>query len=196
MPHGIVTTRRSSFGEIVALFGEVHTRFPQGLGEIWLTRHTTAARTKALVPVSLMRTVERPFRHQPGGEHAKRYAVIASDVVLHRSPRDRMAGFPDPVRAPPARVDFHAERLAQAHGHAGLHQDELDRPRCPRGVRGLGWLHRAAGRIGHRYWGFTGANYRAQSTQFWKNISMMGGQVLLFVTAGGRHSIDALLRQK
>jgi putative oxidoreductase len=48
----------------------------------------------------------------------------------------------------------------------------------------------------HRYWEFTGANYRAQSTQFWKNISMMGGQVLLFVTAAGRYSIDALLRRK
>jgi len=59
-----------------------------------------------------------------------------------------------------------------------------------------GWLHRGAGRIGHRYWEFTGANYRAQHTQFWKNISMMGGQVLLFVTAGGRYSIDALLRRK
>ena len=50
--------------------------------------------------------------------------------------------------------------------------------------------------IGHRYWEFTGANYRAQHTQFWKNISMIGGQVLLFVTAGGRYSIDALLRRK
>jgi putative oxidoreductase len=50
--------------------------------------------------------------------------------------------------------------------------------------------------IGHRYWDFTGAQYRAQHTQFWKNVSMMGGQVLLFVTAGGRFSLDALLRRK
>jgi putative oxidoreductase len=50
--------------------------------------------------------------------------------------------------------------------------------------------------IGHRYWEFTGANYRAQHTQFWKNISMMGGQILLFVTGPGRFSLDALLRRK
>jgi uncharacterized membrane protein YphA (DoxX/SURF4 family) len=35
-----------------------------------------------------------------------------------------------------------------------------------------------------------------QLTQFWKNVSMMGGQMLLFVTAGGRFSADALLRRK
>jgi putative oxidoreductase len=49
--------------------------------------------------------------------------------------------------------------------------------------------------IGHRYWEFTGQAYRTQSTQFWKNVSMMGGQILLFVTAGGRFSIDAMLRR-
>ena len=53
----------------------------------------------------------------------------------------------------------------------------------------------AATLIGHRYWEFTGPAYRAQNTQFWKNVSMMGGQILLFVTAGGRFSIDALLRR-
>lgn len=54
----------------------------------------------------------------------------------------------------------------------------------------------AASLTSHRYWEFTGANYRTQSTQFWKNVSMMGGLVLLFVTAGGRFSLDALLRRK
>jgi putative oxidoreductase len=48
----------------------------------------------------------------------------------------------------------------------------------------------------HRYWEFTGANFRTQNTQFWKNISMMGGQILLFVVGAGRYSIDALLRRK
>ncbi|MPZ38613.1 MAG: DoxX family membrane protein [Rhizobiales bacterium] len=48
----------------------------------------------------------------------------------------------------------------------------------------------------HRYWEFTGAQYRAQSGQFWKNVSIMGGQLLLLVTAGGRYSIDALLRRR
>ena len=48
----------------------------------------------------------------------------------------------------------------------------------------------------HRYWDFTDAAQRgAQHTQFWKNVSMMGGMVLLFVTGGGRFSLDALLRR-
>jgi len=50
--------------------------------------------------------------------------------------------------------------------------------------------------IGHRYWEFSGPAYQMQLTQFWKNVSMMGGQMLLFVTAGGRFSADALLRRK
>jgi putative oxidoreductase len=46
----------------------------------------------------------------------------------------------------------------------------------------------------HRFWQFADpAQYRAQSINFWKNISMMGGMILLFVTAGGRFSIDRLL---
>lgn len=54
----------------------------------------------------------------------------------------------------------------------------------------------AASLTSHRYWEFTGQAYRMQSTQFWKNVSMMGGLLLLFVTAGGRYSVDALLRRK
>lgn len=50
----------------------------------------------------------------------------------------------------------------------------------------------AATLIAHRFWEYADpAQYRAQSTNFWKNISMMGGMVLLFVTAGGRFSLDA-----
>lgn len=48
----------------------------------------------------------------------------------------------------------------------------------------------------HRYWTYPEAQQANQSSHFWKNISMMGGQVLLFVTAGGRYSIDALLKRK
>jgi putative oxidoreductase len=49
----------------------------------------------------------------------------------------------------------------------------------------------------HRYWEFTDpAQYRAQNTNFWKNVTMMGGMLLLFVTAGGRWSLDALLRRR
>jgi putative oxidoreductase len=46
----------------------------------------------------------------------------------------------------------------------------------------------------HRFWEFTDpAQYRAQNTNFWKNICMMGGMLLLWVTAGGRYSLDRLL---
>ena len=46
----------------------------------------------------------------------------------------------------------------------------------------------------HRYWDFADAAQRQQPrTQFWKNVSMMGGQVLLFVTGAGRCSLDWML---
>ena len=46
----------------------------------------------------------------------------------------------------------------------------------------------------HRYWDFADAAQRQQQhTQFWKNVSMMGGQVLLFLTGAGRYAIDWLL---
>ena len=46
----------------------------------------------------------------------------------------------------------------------------------------------------HRFWEFTEpAQYRAQSTNFWKNVSMMGGMLVLFASGGGRFSIDRLL---
>lgn len=49
----------------------------------------------------------------------------------------------------------------------------------------------------HRYWEYAdAAQYRAQNTNFWKNVTMMGGMLLLFVTGGGRWSIDALVRRR
>ena len=49
----------------------------------------------------------------------------------------------------------------------------------------------------HRFWEFSDpAQYRAQNTNFWKNVSMMGGMLLLFVTAGGRYSLDRLLLRR
>jgi putative oxidoreductase len=46
----------------------------------------------------------------------------------------------------------------------------------------------------HRFWEYTDpTQYRPQSTNFWKNISMMGGMLLLCVTAGGRYSLDRVL---
>ena len=46
----------------------------------------------------------------------------------------------------------------------------------------------------HRYWEFTDpAQYRAQSSNFYKNVSMMGGMLVLFAAGSGRFSIDRFL---
>jgi putative oxidoreductase len=47
----------------------------------------------------------------------------------------------------------------------------------------------------HRYWNAEPAQYTNQNSHFWKNISMTGGIVLLFVTGAGRFAIDRLLRK-
>jgi putative oxidoreductase len=47
--------------------------------------------------------------------------------------------------------------------------------------------------IGHRYWTMTGANYVDGMDSFYKNLSIMGGFLLLYVTGPGKYSIDALL---
>jgi putative oxidoreductase len=48
----------------------------------------------------------------------------------------------------------------------------------------------------HRYWNSPPAQQANQSSHFWKNVTIMGGFVLLFVTAGGRFSLDRLLRRR
>ena len=49
----------------------------------------------------------------------------------------------------------------------------------------------------HRYWTFTDpAQYASQHSSFWKNLSMTGGIVLLFVTGAGRFAADRLLRRR
>ena len=46
--------------------------------------------------------------------------------------------------------------------------------------------------IGHRYWTITGADRVASMDGFYKNLSIMGGFLLLCVTGAGKYSIDAL----
>ncbi len=48
--------------------------------------------------------------------------------------------------------------------------------------------------IGHRYWTITGADYVDSMDSFYKNLSIMGGFLLLYVTGAGKYSIDALFR--
>jgi putative oxidoreductase len=46
--------------------------------------------------------------------------------------------------------------------------------------------------IGHRYWTMTGADQVDSMDGFYKNLSIMGGFLLLYITGAGKYSIDAL----
>ena len=46
--------------------------------------------------------------------------------------------------------------------------------------------------IGHRYWTATGADRIDSMDGFYKDLSIMGGFFLLYVTGAGTYSIDAL----
>ncbi|MBV9348142.1 MAG: DoxX family protein [Pseudolabrys sp.] len=49
----------------------------------------------------------------------------------------------------------------------------------------------------HRYWEYTDPNVRRfQDASFWKNISMLGGFFVFFITGPGRLSVDNWLRGK
>jgi putative oxidoreductase len=47
--------------------------------------------------------------------------------------------------------------------------------------------------IGHRYWTVKGADFVDSLDGFYKDLSIMGGFLLLYITGPGRYSIDALL---
>ena len=47
--------------------------------------------------------------------------------------------------------------------------------------------------IGHRYWTVKGADYVDSLEGFYKDLSIMGGFLLLFIIGAGKYSIDALL---
>jgi putative oxidoreductase len=44
---------------------------------------------------------------------------------------------------------------------------------------------------GHRYWTVKGADYVDSLDSFYKNLSIMGGLLLLSITGAGKYSIDA-----
>ena len=50
--------------------------------------------------------------------------------------------------------------------------------------------------ISHRYWEFAEPARRLQESQFFKNLSIIGGFVLLFVTGCGRYGLDSVWRDK
>ena len=47
--------------------------------------------------------------------------------------------------------------------------------------------------IGHPFWAMEGAARYANAINFYKNISIIGGFLLLYVTGPGRYSVDAKL---
>jgi putative oxidoreductase len=46
--------------------------------------------------------------------------------------------------------------------------------------------------VGHRYWTMTGADRVDSMDGFYKNLSIMGGFLLLNITGAGKYSIDVL----
>jgi putative oxidoreductase len=44
--------------------------------------------------------------------------------------------------------------------------------------------------IDHHYWTMTDAARATNLIQFYKNMSIIGGLLLLFVTGAGKHSVD------
>jgi putative oxidoreductase len=54
----------------------------------------------------------------------------------------------------------------------------------------------AAAFIGHRYWTMSGATAFDNMIHFYKNISIVGGLLLLYVTGAGKYSIDARMNRE
>ena len=50
----------------------------------------------------------------------------------------------------------------------------------------------AASLIEHHYWTMTGPDQLASMENFYKNLSIMGGFLLLYITGAGKYSIDVL----
>jgi putative oxidoreductase len=46
--------------------------------------------------------------------------------------------------------------------------------------------------ISHRYWEFTGADFAAQRSNFWKNVAIIGGLLFMFLAGAGRYSVDGV----
>jgi putative oxidoreductase len=48
----------------------------------------------------------------------------------------------------------------------------------------------------HRYWAVEPAQVANQTSHFWKNVTIKGGLVLLFITGAGRFALDWVLAKK
>jgi putative oxidoreductase len=50
--------------------------------------------------------------------------------------------------------------------------------------------------ISHRYWDAAPAQVANQFIHFWKNVTIMGGMVLLFASGAGRYALDTVVQRK
>jgi putative oxidoreductase len=50
--------------------------------------------------------------------------------------------------------------------------------------------------IGHHYWTMSGAEQLANETNFYKNVSIMAGFLLLYITGAGKYSLDAIFGER
>ena len=50
--------------------------------------------------------------------------------------------------------------------------------------------------LAHRYWEYPAAQQVNQYAHFCKNLALMGGALLLYVTGAGRYAIDAMMRRR
>ena len=48
----------------------------------------------------------------------------------------------------------------------------------------------------HRYWAYLEAQQANQSSHFWKNMTMKGGLLFLFITGAGRYALDRMLARR
>jgi len=49
--------------------------------------------------------------------------------------------------------------------------------------------------ISHRYWEFTGEAFGVQRTNFWKNVTIIGGFLFMYLAGAGRYSVDGLTKK-
>jgi putative oxidoreductase len=44
--------------------------------------------------------------------------------------------------------------------------------------------------ISHRYWEYPPEQIVGQTTNFWKNVTIIGGFLFMFIAGAGRYSVD------
>ena len=47
----------------------------------------------------------------------------------------------------------------------------------------------------HRYWEFAAEAFTAQRSNFWKNVTIIGGLLFMFLAGAGRYSVDGFMKK-